>query len=50
MELLATAIILFACWGWRVERELKQLRRQVKQLKNGRTYDIDYGKGRDGSV
>jgi hypothetical protein len=48
--LTGLALILVAIWGWRVERELKQLRRLTKQLKNGRTYDIDYGKGRHGSV
>jgi hypothetical protein len=48
--LTGLALILFALWGFRFEKVLFQTRRELKELKNGKTFPIDYGKGRDGSV
>jgi hypothetical protein len=48
--LTGLALILFACWGWRFEHELRRLQREMRRHANGKTWDIDFGTGRDGSL
>jgi hypothetical protein len=42
--LTGLALILFALWGWRVEHELKQLKREMRRHANGKSWQIDYGR------